>query len=205
MIVDPSQTDSNGEAAAPVHDPFDPAALRVEMDLESLGVKKLLTTVKVMRPAPTWFVRVHPDPDYSVPAWLLDLKDEQDGVYFVDSRIVPTLAGESALKRKQLFTAITRNGDPFLWPVNLPGDDGRLDDWSRSAQEAAIEARKHWLRLQSNRKAGYYDCWIAPDNAQIPEPKWPDLTLRELLKIAFRDRLIDSYDHVVLRKLRGEL
>jgi hypothetical protein len=30
------------------------------------------------------------------------------------------------------------------------------------------------------------------------------LTLKELLRIAFKDRFIDTYEHPVLRRLRGE-
>jgi len=33
---------------------------------------------------------------------------------------------------------------------------------------------------------------------------WPTESLKELLKIGFRDRLIDTVDHPVLKRLRGE-
>jgi hypothetical protein len=39
----------------------------------------------------------------------------------------------------------------------------------------------------------------------VPEPEWPELGFRDLLKLAFRDRFIGAFDHPVLRKLRGEL
>jgi hypothetical protein len=37
----------------------------------------------------------------------------------------------------------------------------------------------------------------------LPDPVWPDLTLSEILAIAFKDRIIDHADHPVLRRLRG--
>jgi hypothetical protein len=37
------------------------------------------------------------------------------------------------------------------------------------------------------------------------DPSWPDLPMRELLRIAFRDNLISAPDHPVLRRLRGEV
>jgi hypothetical protein len=40
----------------------------------------------------------------------------------------------------------------------------------------------------------------------LPEPTWPaDLTMPDIIKIAFRGRLIETADHPVLRALRGEL
>ena len=37
----------------------------------------------------------------------------------------------------------------------------------------------------------------------IPDPEWPTLSFQELLRIAFRDRLIDRLDHPVIKRLRG--
>ena len=39
------------------------------------------------------------------------------------------------------MTAINRQGVLFLWPIRLPGADGKIDDWSRSAMDAADEAK----------------------------------------------------------------
>jgi hypothetical protein len=37
----------------------------------------------------------------------------------------------------------------------------------------------------------------------LSEPEFPELTLNELLRIAFKDRIVDKLDHPVIRKLRG--
>jgi hypothetical protein len=37
------------------------------------------------------------------------------------------------------------------------------------------------------------------------EPEFPAMTMNEILRIAFQGRYIDSIDHPVLRKLRGEV
>jgi hypothetical protein len=39
--------------------------------------------------------------------------------------------------------------------------------------------------------------------ATIPDPVWPELSFQELLRIAFRDRLVDRLDHAVIKRLRG--
>jgi hypothetical protein len=37
----------------------------------------------------------------------------------------------------------------------------------------------------------------------MSEPVWPEATYQELIKLAFRDRLISSLDHPVIKRLRG--
>ena len=49
---------------------------------------------------------------------------------------------------------------------------------------------------------GAYDVTVA--TGRVVEPDWPDLTFQEIIKIAFRDRVITDWDHPVLRRLRGE-
>ena len=40
--------------------------------------------------------------------------------------------------------------------------------------------------------------------ADLAAPEWPDLTFAEILRLAFKQRVIDSYDHPFLKQLRGE-
>jgi hypothetical protein len=37
----------------------------------------------------------------------------------------------------------------------------------------------------------------------IKEPVWPEASFQDLIKIAFRDRLITTIDHPVIKRLRG--
>jgi hypothetical protein len=38
-----------------------------------------------------------------------------------------------------------------------------------------------------------------------PDPEWPkDLTFEQMLRIAFKGRLVDNLSHPVLKRLRGE-
>jgi len=39
----------------------------------------------------------------------------------------------------------------------------------------------------------------------MDEPTWPELSMREILSLAFRDKLITSLDHPIVRGLRGEI
>jgi hypothetical protein len=102
-----------------------------------------------------------------------------------------------------LVLAINRQNVPFLWPIRLPGPNGKIDNWSRSALEASNKARERWVRISANTTLGAYE--IAVANASLGEPDWPDLPFQDILRIAFRDRMIDSLDHIVLQRLRGEV
>jgi len=37
----------------------------------------------------------------------------------------------------------------------------------------------------------------------FPDPVWPDFSFQEILKIAFRDRLVDRADHPLVQRLQG--
>src|SRR5262249_17913122 len=128
---------------------------------------------------------------------------EDRETYLVAPALWPALVAESTFSPRALFTAVSRQGVTFLWPVRLPGPDGKVDEWSRSALEAANLARDGWVRVAANMRLGAYDVFRA--TGDLPEPEWPDVPLRELLRVAFRERFIDSPDHPVLRRLRGEV
>jgi hypothetical protein len=38
----------------------------------------------------------------------------------------------------------------------------------------------------------------------VAEPQWPELSFQEVIKIAFRNKMIDTWEHPILRRLRGE-
>jgi hypothetical protein len=200
----PSANGANGKpppTTAP--DPFDPAVLRLSQDFSaSFGVKKQLLTVPVRKPDKAWFVRVHPCDDYTLQTAVVELKEDRE-THLVAPDLWPGLAGESTFSPRALFTAMNRQGVLFLWPVRLPGADGKVDSWSQSALEAANMARKTWVRVAANMALGAYDVFQA--TGDLAEPDWPETPFRELLKIAFKDRYITSLDHPVLRRLRGEV
>lgn len=183
-------------------DPFDLASLRLDQTYsDGVAVKRLITTIRVGKPQKQHFVRVHPDPAYRLsPMAIIDLKDDRE-TYVVVSFLAAELAGE--LTSVALFTGITRAGTLFLWPVPLPGPDGKHNPWHRSALIAVEKAEHRWVRVVANLEAGGYDVSEAAGN--IPEPEWPDMPFEEMVRIAFQGRLIDRPDHPLILKLRGVL
>jgi len=184
-------------------DPFEPATLRLSQGLTAaLGVKKALLTVPVRKPDKTWFVRTHHDPAYRLETAVIELKEDRE-TYLVQRELWPELAAETTFSPRLLLTAMNRQGVLFLWPIKLPGADGRLDEWSRSAVDAASLAGTGWVRVQANMSLGAYEVFQASGN--IADPQWPAMQFRELLRIAFRDKIIRGLDHPILRRLRGEV
>src|SRR5436309_470619 len=108
-------------------------AENVDWNLESLrcdqsydqivGAQPVLATVDVRKPgAQEWF-RVHPEPAWRLQTTLLQLKEEREN-YLISPNLRVELWDE--ILPIVLYTAVSRQGETFLWPVRLPRD-GRLD------------------------------------------------------------------------------
>jgi len=198
-IVSEPDAQPSESATAPAADPFDLTKLRLDQSfVESAGVKKLLTTVPVRKPNPQDFVRVHPSPEYRAALAVIELKEDRE-IYLLTPQIARELPGEFMMV--MMFTTINRQGVVHLWPARLPAPDGRIMEWHRSASEAADMAMRRWVRVKANMSLGAYEVIEAATTA---EPEWPAVPFQELLRIAFRDRLVDRLDHPVIKRLRGE-
>jgi hypothetical protein len=184
-------------------DPFDLDSLRIDPEAGGLGsVRRIVTHIPVRKPGRQQFVRVHPETE--LPVELLTLKDEGES-YLIAPELRGTLSGETTLVTLQL--TVTPQGVLSIWPVVIPGDPPNA--WHSSAVEAANYARESWIKLSSDRHLGAYR--VLQAQGQLPEPVWPEelgetplQMMQAALRIAFRDRMIDNWDHPVLKRLRGE-
>ena len=195
------KTQENSQPALPKETLLDLETLRLGQDFgKRAASKKALITIPVRKPGRQDFVRVHPDPDWRLQTAVLELKEERE-TYLVSPALRDELANE--IIPKVLFTSINRQGVISLWPVRLPGEDGRHDAWNQSALEAAQEAETKWVRVAANMSLGAYDVYIA--DGEIADPEWPDISFQEVVTKAFKDRFIKELNHPVLQRLRGEV
>jgi hypothetical protein len=183
-------------------DPFAPENLRLSQDFTAtVGVKKILATIPVRKPGAQDFVRVRPGLEWRENFPVIDLKDDREE-FIVVNPLVTELSTE--IVSKTLFLAITRQGTLFFWPIRLPTPDGKDLDWWRSARLAAERAQVRWVRIKANKHLGAYEIFEAADN--LSEPEWPDdLGYFDLIRIAFKDALIEDLDHAVVKRLRGRI
>jgi len=195
--------DLKSEGGTEILDPFDPSRLRLSQDYgEDLGIQKPLQTIPVRKPSKEEWVQTHPNHDFRITTGFLELKATNE-LFLVGSDLRDELSNESTFSLKTLFVTVNRQGVLFLWPIRTPGADGRYDEWSRSAIEAAMKAKGNWIRIASNMSLGAYEVWET--KVEIPDPVWPEIKLGEILRIAFKNHHIDSLSHRVLRELRGEI
>jgi hypothetical protein len=181
-------------------DIWSPEALRIDQSFLNVGAaKKLLTTVPVRKPNKQDFVRVNPDPDYRLPVGLIELNENRE-MFLVVPEVSQELS-QSEFFLATLYLTFNRQKVLSVWPVKLPAADGRINAWHASAAAAAERAMYKWIRLAANMNLGAYE--ISEAIADYGEPEWPDLKFMEILKLAFKDRLIDSPNHAVIQQLRG--
>ena len=175
------------------------AALRLPQNFgQSLGVKKVLTTVPVGKPAKDRFFRTHESPDWVYPTFVLE--DKVIGETYLVSEEVASVLG-SLVRPVELYVVIDRQDNVFLVPVPLPGPNGVRNRWHESLLIAVMRAKIVWLRISANKFLGGYEPFEPV--GKLPEPTWPVTTLDELLEIAFRNRIITSTDHPVVQEKLG--
>ena len=178
---------------------FDPESLVLPKNYSnSLSVEQVHTTISVSKPDSQWFCRVHPDFEFRS---MLLLFREDSNLYVVEKELWSDLTSE--LNPFLVVLAVNRQGKEFLWPLRLPADDGRPNPWHVSALAAAELGKSRWVRMSADRNE--YKVEIARSNEALPDPCWTGRSMKELIKLGFRGRYVDTLEHPVVRKLRGEI
>ena len=184
-------------------DPFNPVALRLGADYaEGLGVRKVISTIPIRKPNKSEYIRVRPGEEWQLQTAVLELeKGVERSTYLVDPHLWPDLSSETT--PALLLTCVNRANDLFIWRIKLPGADGRSNTWTDSALQIAKAAETTWCRMKSDTANGIYTHFES--NVKLPDPKWPALSFHEIIKLAFRGRMIDSLNHPVVQSLLGEM
>jgi hypothetical protein len=170
-----------------------------------LGVTTEYTMIPIRNPKPSEFFRCMPDEDYSMDAHILSLKTENEW-YMIDPDILPEIQLESQLRVRTLYVCVTMtvNFAPFITCIPQADDMGKINSWHESGHRTMEEAKLCWVRRQADKANGGYIITKAM-NAKLPDPKWPTMTLSEIIDRAFNKFYIDDINHPVLRRLRGEM
>jgi hypothetical protein len=168
-----------------------------------LGVTTEYTVIPIRNPKPDEFFRCMSDEEYSMDAHILSLKTENEW-YMVDPEILSEIQLESQLRIRTLYVCVTMNSTPFVTCIPQPDEMGKINSWHESGHRTMEEAKKCWVRRQADKENGGYVITKAM-NAKLPDPKWPTMTLSEIIDRAFDKFYINDIQHPVLQRLRGEM
>jgi hypothetical protein len=171
--------------------------------LFDLGIATEYTVIPIRNPKPDEFFRCMPEENYSMDTNILSLKTDNEW-YLIDPDILHQIQLESQLKVMTLYVCVTMNSTPFVTCITQPNELGQINSWHESGHRTMEEAKQFWVRRQADRSNGGYIITKAM-NAKLPDPKWPEMTLSEIVDRAFDKFYIDNMDHPVLQRLRGEM
>ena len=167
-----------------------------------LGVTTEYTVIPIRNPKPDEFFRCMPDEDYSMDAHILSLKTENEW-YMIEPDILPEIQLESQLRVRTVYVCVTMNSTPFVTCIPQPDEMGKINSWHDSGHRTMEEAKQCWVRRQADKANGGYIITKAM-NAKLPDPKWPTMTLNEIIDKAFDKYYINDIQDLVLQRLRGE-
>ena len=205
---------SNEDQDSPNAEPINEVKLKKpKIDLErvrakadqsiDLGVTTEYTMIPIRNPKPDEFFRCMPDEDYSMDAHILSLKTENEW-YMIDPDIRPEIQLESQLRVRTVYVCVTMNSTPFVTCIPQHDEMGKINSWHQSGHITMEEAKQCWVRRQADKANGGYTITKAM-NAKLPDPKWPTMTLSEIIDRAFDKFYINDINHPVLQRLRGEM
>jgi hypothetical protein len=157
---------------------------------------RLAVTVGVLEK--DWFVRTHPDKEYSMIVHMHMTEGYQES-YIVSPSVVPHIS----CTQRYLITAVNTNGDPLIWSLKIPDQDGNISPYGKMALIATRKARDQWVSIRANMATQMYE--LLTPAVELPEPDWSTLpSFDELLKRFFDGKYIATTDHpLVLKEKKG--
>lgn len=179
------------------------AAMRMDPNIETTGVKRLLTRVAViMKPDPQWWVQVCDNPEFRTDTLGVLEYNKDRRLYIVSPRYREIL--KSHYKLYYAFMGVSSGGAVFIWLVRMPDEDGSWNAWHASKYGAVTAAMNGgWVQVSSGQ--GGYDVKL-PNRTMSPKPVWsevihPYTTFDEVLNLAFQGTFINVDDHPVITGL----
>lgn len=170
--------------------------LKLPDTLVKITSTKQITNIQIRRPLKTDWVRTRPDGTFG-PIGVITTPE--DRATFTLAPGIAAMLDRGEYDVVMLHWAITTTGTVFFWPVRVTE---RTDGWAESMRKAIALSEGTWVRVVADMAAGEYQ--VHTPDGDLPPPLWPsDLTFTAALKLATK-RMIDSQDHPVLRRLRGQ-
>jgi len=214
VAVNPEPTTTNPEPATeanvsvPKPSGFSLEKFKVKRAPMIAGVDPLQASLTVMKIADAEdLVRLHPDEEnyWSVPLCLVSVPikgTKKENLHLIDEDIALAHLPSKRIKRFRLALASKPFDVFFLCEIPVVNLDNKFNE---TALEGCERAKTTWVQVVSRKDQGHDDYQIIPakDPKAFPEPKWPPQSLEELIRVTFKDRMIDCDDHPGLLRLIG--
>jgi hypothetical protein len=159
--------------------------------------RKQQTVIPVRKPSKKQFVRTHSSADFRADSMPTIVDEATGDVYLLGADFDLPADIENKIDVVNMAAAITADGSLFLWFYK-----NSTNSWSESARIAIREASRRWVRVLPDKSSNGY-LLEAPMVAPA-DPIWPPITFTEMLATAFGAKYIDSLQHPLIKKLRGD-
>ena len=130
-----------------------------------------------------------------------------ENFYFIPRMLIEKSGyelGEAVIRRIKkisLHLAMNSSGEYFIFPIILPDKWGNQSARDRKGTEAIPFAWKGSISIPYLGNSKYE---IVQSDKWSKDLEWPSFSCGEIFEFAIRKALIDSHDHEVLRKIRGD-
>jgi hypothetical protein len=170
-----------------------------------IDAEKHINAIRVRKPVSNkeWF-RVHPGQDYQMSAALFERETPESTK--PEQWLVPgPLRCEfnpNALTPVMLRLAVTSLDVAFLWAVKRPRKGMRDSKIYYDVLDDIVEAAEiNWVMIEWSNVNRVYDHWTAPED--LGDPKFPEVSMLDLLKLGFNGKALDRRDHPVILEHQG--
>jgi hypothetical protein len=195
----PTAAKPESSSPAPA-DPFDPMNLGISTDYAAaINVKPSAKPFELRKPNDQEYFRSSPRKDHHLVVGSIADKQDMGKIYLVTPTLLDAVkfAFPRAVRAVELVLAQSMMGVSIVWPVPLAEDRG--GKWNSSQRVVCEESKKKWTNLVSGQ--GQYDSEPINNPRVVDWDAFPPF--RDVLRQAASERLIDSLDHPLLKKLRG--
>ena len=173
---------------------------------ENENVSDMLTELEIRRPKEEEFFRVVGGEEYSKESFAMHEAQSEGGagnfrseIYVVSPNMLEEMSGFYCPTKFVL--AVNRDDKFFIMPIKLLNKNGGTISSAKSALQAEEKAKKQWIRI-------FWRCnkYERVDSEKdFPVPSIPPQSFCKLLQIALQERVIDSPDHIIAKKIRGSI
>jgi hypothetical protein len=154
--------------------------------------------VECEKPAKGLFFTVPPETGkpWKNRAFYFLLQIEGRDSYLVSPAIAKQKEEEDTIRPVLIVRYVTMAGDEGLWPLKLNPPDGKSNNWNTSALNILELAESgKWVRIVSTKKH-YRHQQSKKTFEQVP-PKFTNRSFKDLIGIAFKDRIVTTLDHEI--------